>query len=159
MLGFRRVMYWLQWFALVLIPIITVAQSSGWEALFAIGASVVGFLAMLTTALISTLATDLRARRTVPPVYAVLSVILWAVALIYPLTLQHSSDSSSSPSTLERLGVPELADAAATDLTAILCVGLWIASFVAVLARDRNVRTPPGPVADARSAEPEVVGE
>ena len=135
MLGFRRFVYGAQWAALFLIPIVTVAQSSGWEAITAAGAAVLGFIALLINAIVSTRAKDLRASRAVPPTYAFLTVAFWVVALIFPLSLQHSGDTDTSPSALQGLGLSLAANSAVTQLATALSIVLWIAALLALLLR------------------------
>ena len=155
MLGFRRVVYRLQWVAVFAIPIVTVLCSSGWEAFISLPAAVLGLLAMFTTAIISTVSRDLRAVRAVPPTYAVLSVVLWIVALVFPLALEHSGDSGITPSILETLGLQMNLDPDILLLSGVLSVGLWIGTLVALLGR---VRTPAA-TAPTVPTEPSASGE
>lgn len=138
MLGLGRAVFGLQWIALFLIPIFTVATSSGWEFIGAAVAAFVGFVGMLTTVLISTLSRDLRAQQAVPPVYAILTIALWVVAIIFPLSLGHSGDTTSTPSALQNIGVSLTVTEVVTPVTIYLAIGLWIASLIALIAR----RTP-----------------
>jgi hypothetical protein len=143
MLGLRRVVFVLQWVAPFVIPVYTVViAAKGWTALLIVPMSFLAFLAMLANAIIATASKDLRGTRAVPPAYAVLSVLLWFVMLVFPLTASPSGGTAPGPSDLAGIGLDIYVTGALFEIFFVLGLGLWIASFTALLRRDRLPSSP-----------------
>jgi hypothetical protein len=129
----RKAVRVLQFFALVVIPIVTVASAWGWEFFLAAPVAILAFLGLLVGPIITLRSRTVRLSGTAPAAYAVLSIAIWVVSIVFPLALEHSSDATSSPSPLEGIGLDRATDGVVLWASVGLCVALWIASIIALV--------------------------
>ena len=122
----------LHWVLAFLIPLyIVIAGGAGYEALISIPVAVASFLGLLALAIVVTV------RKTPPPpLFVVLSVIMWVVSLGFPLTLDREGDDAVHPAPFESLGLPVGVDAALAWIFPAVSFVLWLATLLSlVLAR------------------------
>ena len=106
-----KVVWGLHWVALIATPIWWTAASSftggGWGTLALELLAVPTFLLMLIGPITGVANRRLRAAQTVPKYYAIVTIIAWVFGAILPLTIASQGDTTSGPSWLGSLGVPE----------------------------------------------------
>jgi hypothetical protein len=131
--AFRKSVWILQFVALFAVPVLNFSLTGGYEAIVALLIEAVAFVGLLVGPVFSLASRTLRTLKSVPSTYAVLTVVLWAVSFMFPLSLSQSTDASTTPSVLTRLGLPDWANPGASVSAIIICVGLWLASVIAIV--------------------------
>jgi hypothetical protein len=134
MLSLAKTVQVLHWLAVVAIPLFLVGTSSGWEAFIAIPIAAVAFLALLVGPIIAAVSARVKAHGTVSAWYAILTVAMWIASFGFPLSQEHSGDTTSDPSFLETLGLNTAANHVIGLSSLIACVLLWVATIVALVA-------------------------
>jgi hypothetical protein len=141
-----------QWFAIPVLPIWLLVATEwlagdGWTSLFLlIFFCPILLIALTITALLSLMVRNTHNRATV--VYAVGSVITWALVVIYPLFTEQQVDSViAPPSFAERAGVSIALDQAAEVGIFWACCGLFVITWASVVVARLQASRLPKPTA------------
>jgi hypothetical protein len=106
--AFRKSVWILQFVALFAVPVLNFSLTGGYEAIVALLIEAVAFVGLLVGPVFSLASRTLRTLKSVPSTYAVLTVVLWAVSFMW-------------------------ANPGASVSAIIICVGLWLASVIAIV--------------------------
>lgn len=154
MSGIGKVVWLLQWPALVATPAWWVAGSTitggGWGTLLALLLAIPTFVVMLIGPIIGVASRRLRASRAMPGGYSIITVVQWLLGLVWPLTIRTEGDISTGASALGAIG---LSERLVGVLSGVSIAGFWIALIAGVIVLIVNVVSAgrAGPVAPGAS--------
>jgi hypothetical protein len=133
--GIRSAVWVLHWVAIVATPIWWATGSSltggGWDTLLAMFLGVIASLFLLIGPIIGVASKRFRAERRMPAAYSVITLVAWGFGFLWPLTLKSEGDSSSGPSALAGLGIPE---SIVGVLAIVLLTGFALAAVAAPIS-------------------------
>lgn len=145
MVWLRRVVFWGQWVAAILLPLWLFAApgafNPGWMALLAFFTGPVVFTVILLCAIVTTTARPVRTSRTAPPWFSVFSLAFWTSILLWGAATEGVGDGMPYTPLLAGWGAGEPVYQAISGLSlcsALLCGALMLAAAVT----ERGSRAP-----------------
>lgn len=133
MLG--KVVYILQWIAIVATPIWWVSGSTitggGWGTVFAELLAIPAVLFALVGPIVGLASRRLRAAQAMPPFYSVLIAVQWVLGFLWPLTIAEADDTySTNVSVFSSWGIPT---SVAAGLGVVFLIGYGILGIAALV--------------------------